>query len=77
MEAAPDKRISKLIFMQPHLRTLLIGKVEEVGEDEVSHNYNSLNNVDQLQIYNLFHKWMNEDVWIFASSLYLPYISTV
>ncbi|CAL1688628.1 unnamed protein product [Lasius platythorax] len=77
VEAAPDKRINKLIFMQPHLRTLLIGKVEEVGEDEVSHNYNSLNNVDQLQIYNLFHKWTNEDVWIFASSLYLPYISTV
>ncbi|GAB1864348.1 FAD synthetase [Camponotus japonicus] len=73
VEAAPDKRIDKLIFMQPQLRTLLIGKIEEVGKNEV--NYNSNMNNDQLQICNLLHKWTNEDLWVLASSLYLPYKS--
>lgn len=73
VEAAPNERIKKLIFMQPHVRTLLIGKVKEVDENKV----NSMNNVDQLQIYNLLHKWTNTDVSIFALSLYLPYKSAV
>lgn len=80
VEAAPDKRINKLIFMQPHLRKLLIGKVEEMGKNEVNRNYNNISNADhthtQLQIYNLLHNWTNEDVWTLASSLYLPYKST-
>lgn len=73
VEAAPDKRIDKLIFMQPQLRTLLIGKIGEVGKNEINYNYN-MNN-DQLQICNLLHKWTNEDLWLLTSSLYLPYKS--
>ncbi|KAL6440882.1 hypothetical protein ACFW04_003359 [Cataglyphis niger] len=80
VEAAPDERINKLIFMQPHLRKLLIGKIEEMGKNEVNRNYNNISNANhthtQLQIYNLLHNWTNEDVWTLASSLYLPYKST-
>lgn len=75
VEAAPDERINKLIFMQPHLRTLLIGKVKEIDKNEVNFDYSNTNNADQLQICNLLHEWTNEDVWTLASSLYLPYKS--
>ncbi|XP_020295735.1 FAD synthase-like isoform X2 [Pseudomyrmex gracilis] len=70
VKAAPDKRISKLTFLQPHLRILLVGKVGETGENQVNRNYSG---ADQLRIDNPLRDWTNEDVWTFASSLYLPY----
>lgn len=71
MKVVPDKRIDELIFMQPHLRILLVGKVGETDENVI--NYNSKAN--QLQINNPLLNWTKEDMWIFASSLYLSYNS--
>ncbi|XP_012235907.1 FAD synthase-like isoform X2 [Linepithema humile] len=66
VESAPDKRIDELISMRPHLQTLLVG---EAGENVVDYN----SNANQLQINNPLRNWTKEDVWIFASSLCLPY----
>ncbi|XP_077275451.1 FAD synthase isoform X3 [Temnothorax americanus] len=71
VETAVDNKINKIV--QLHLRpTLLIGKVEESGESKINSNYNSMDNVNQLQIDNPLHNWTKKDVWTFASSLYLP-----
>lgn len=76
VEAAPDERINKLILMQPHLQTLLVGEVGEVRKNGINVNYSNADqltsNADKLQIYNLLHKWTNKDLWTLASSLYLP-----
>jgi len=65
--AADDK-----MNAQSHLRPiLLIGKAEKSGE--INSNYNSINNMKQLQIANPLHNWTKRDIWTFASSLYLSY----
>lgn len=72
-ETAIDNKINKI--NQLHLRpTLLIGKAEESGESKINSNYNSMGNVNQLQIDNLLCNWTKKDVWTFASSLYLSYL---
>ncbi|EFN82881.1 FAD synthetase [Harpegnathos saltator] len=76
VEAEPDKSINELITMQAHLRTLLVGKTGEDGVNEVNRRYAGASNADRLQINNPLRNWTNEDVWSFASSLSLPYVTT-
>lgn len=77
MEAEPDKSINELISVQAHLRTLLVGKAGEDGVNEVNCMcYAGASNADRLQINNPLRNWTNEDVWFFASSLSLPYVTT-
>ncbi|XP_014481204.1 PREDICTED: FAD synthase-like isoform X2 [Dinoponera quadriceps] len=71
-----DKSINELISMQAHLRTLLVGKAGEDGVNEVNRGYAGASNADRLQINNPLRNWTNEDVWSFASSLSLPYVTT-
>jgi len=66
------------MFIRSHLWSiLLIGKEEKEKEAEESDkkkiNSNSMDNMDQLQIYNPLRNWTKKDIWTFASSLYLPY----
>lgn len=69
VETATDNKI-----IQSHLRpTLLIGKAEESDETRINSNYNSMDNLDQLQINNPLRNWTKKDVWTFALSLYLTY----
>ncbi|XP_032678874.1 FAD synthase-like isoform X2 [Odontomachus brunneus] len=76
VEAEPDKSVSELISMQAHLRTLLVGEAGEDGVNEVNRGYAGASNTDRLQINNPLRNWTNEDVWSFASSLSLPYVTT-
>lgn len=71
VEIAADDKINKVI--RPHLRTLLIGKAEDNRENKINSIYNSMDNVNRLEIHNPLHNWTEKDVWTFASSLYLPY----
>lgn len=72
METALDNKINKI--NQLHLRPiLLIGKTKESGESKINSNYNSMDNMNQLEINNSLCDWTKKDVWTFASSLYLPY----
>jgi len=66
------------MFIRSHLWSiLLIGKEEkekeESGQKKINSNYNSIDDMDQLQIYNPLRNWTKKDIWTFASSLYLPY----
>jgi len=68
------------MFIRSHLWSiLLIGKEEKEKEAEesdkkkINSNYNSMDDIDQLQIYNPLQNWTKKDIWTFASSLYLPY----
>ncbi|KAL6254951.1 hypothetical protein P5V15_014293 [Pogonomyrmex californicus] len=65
---------SKINASIPHLRTLLVGTIEETDKDKVNLNYESLKyNHINLEIYNPLDNWTKKDVWTLASSLYLPY----
>ncbi|XP_039304115.1 FAD synthase isoform X2 [Solenopsis invicta] len=72
VETIADNKTNTTI--QPHLRPiLLLGKIEKSSENKINSNYNSIGNMNQLQIDNPLRNWTKCDVWTFASSLYIPY----
>lgn len=74
VEAESDKSMKELMSVRAHLCTLLIGKTDEETEKEINRKYASTSNAKQID--NPLHKWTNEDMLFFASSLCLPYVLT-
>ncbi|KAL0111642.1 hypothetical protein PUN28_013079 [Cardiocondyla obscurior] len=73
VETVTENKTDKKTTRSDLRSILLIGKVQGNGENKIDTNYNDMDNINQLIIDNPLDNWTKKDIWVFTSSLCIPY----